>query len=247
MLKDSEMNGRLWRRAAGIGAFGVFCCGILLTLGLAQLALLAVALAGCLGLVAAVTWLFVRYREALTRYLVRALRTAVTVAGRIWRVGRSLLVRSGKEGMKATRRLARWSRPRLRTLHAQLRLLAAQTRERTRQLRDRAFPAACRAQRVAVAQLRAARASTSHHVSRAAAVVAADVAAHRERSRAARTRAAEQPPRRRQAQLPAPLPPVGWGEETEDALDTHDEVEPQRGAKDASSTRRGEISASSRG
>jgi hypothetical protein len=248
MVKDSEISGRLWRRVAGLGAFGAFCCGILLAFGLARLVLLALALVALMGLVAAVVCLLARYRERFLRSAGAAHRAVAPAAVRIWKVSRFLVVRSADRGMKAARGMARQLRPGLRTLQARLRLLATQTSDHTRKLLDRAVPAARRALSAGIVQLQAARVSGARHVSRASAVIAADVADHRARYRAARPGAAERPQRRRPPDLPAPVAPLGWqGKETGEGLDTHDEVEPEREAENPSSSRRGEVSASSPG
>ena len=232
MANDSENNGRLWRRAAGLGAFGAFCCGILLTFGLVRLLLLALALAVLVGLLAAVLWLVVSYRDALARHVVRVYRASVPAADRVWRVSRLLVARSSKSGMQAARTVARQMGPAVRTLRKQLRLIAAKTAEGARELLDRGVPAARRAQRSALVRLQAASASGSRHVSRAAAVVAADVAAHRKRARA-RVRTSETPPRPRRGDLPPRQAASGWQRESigEDVLDAHDDVEPQREAR----------------
>ncbi len=226
MVENSAANSRLWRRAAGLGAFGLFCSGILLAVGLGRIVLLVSALAALAALVAGATWIAIRYRETIAHALVEGYRTAAPAALGAWRGTRTLVARSSDACLKAGRHVARQVRPGIGRAQAWLRLAGSHTLERTRAFLDEASPVVGRAQRGVLSQLRVARAAGSRQVSKGVAVAAADIAVHRERVRAARTRPRQHPVNRLR-ELPPRVRSVGWeGEPTEDdALKTHDEID----------------------
>lgn len=238
MKENSAANSRLWRRAAGLGAFGLFCSGILLAVGLGRIVLFVFALAALAALIAGATWIAIRYREVIAHALAEGYRTAAPAALDAWRGTRVLVARSSDACLKAGRHVARQVRPGMGRAQAWLRPAGSRTLERTRAFLDGASSVVGRAYRDALVRLRAAQAAGSRQVSKGVAVAASDIAVHRERVRAARTRPRQHPVSRRR-ELPPRVRSVGWeGEATEDdALKTHDEIDSAAARRQVSAQR----------
>jgi len=237
MVENSAANSRLWRRAAGLGAFGFFCSGILLAVGLGRIVLLVSALAALAALVAGATWIAIRYRETIAHALVEGYRTAAPAAVKAWRGTRALVARSSDACLKAGRHVARQVGPAMGRAQTWLRPVGSHTLKRTRAFLAGASSVVGHAHREALVQLRAAKAAGSRQVSKGVAVAASDIAVHRERVRAARR--PRQHPVSRRRELPPRVRSVGWeGEPTEDdALKTHDEIDSAAARKQFSAQR----------
>ena len=212
MSEHESTKHRIWPRAAGLGAFALFCSAFLLAVGLVELVLLAAAVAVSGALVFAVGWLLVRERETIAGAAVTGHRLLSPVASRSARVAWVLLLRSLAVSARAARAafaaanrglrtIAREAGPAAAQVRAWVLVAGARTGERTRASFDSAAPVVRRAQREAIEQLRAVGSVGGRQASRAAAVVASDLAAHRRRARA-------QP--RKGRELPPPSASVGW-------------------------------------
>jgi hypothetical protein len=178
-MEDTRDFGRLWRRAIGIGAFGLFLAGLLVAIDLEELVLIAGVVAALCALAGAVTWLLVRFRRSMVHGVAAAGRAT---GPRFVRAGRGTGLAVAAGGAGAAR--------------------ATQAGYR------RAVPALRRADEQLGLRVRAAAGGARRHAVHAFEVIAADIHTHREAARrearamAARNPAVGRPASRRPAREP---------------------------------------------
>jgi len=220
MGESGRAEHGIWPRAAGISGFALFCSAFLLAIGLGELVLVAAVVVVCGALVFTVGWLLLRQRRAIAGAAVTGQRILSPAAARSARAAYVLLsrllalsVRAGgavvvaaEQGMRS---VAREGGPAVARARTWLQELGAGAGKRTRAGIESAAPVVRRAQQEAVGQLRAVGSLGTRQVSRAAAVVASDLAAHRQRARVQHHKGRELPPPSRSlgwADAPADVP-----------------------------------------
>jgi hypothetical protein len=169
MVEQSRHEGRIWRRATGIGAFVLFLAGLLVAIDLEELVVIVAAVAALCALAGALTLLLARYRRGLLHGV--ATGGTATAAG-----ARRLAGTSGRAGRSAGLTLG---------------AAGAGTARATRGAVQRSLPVLRRADEQLGIRVRSVATTSRRHAARAWEVVAADVHAHREAIRSSSPRAGE--------------------------------------------------------